>query len=225
MKSLRMFIDESLNSKVQKWIKQVYNAMIQLNKDNKIQPIEVDVNNLAKPQQSFEYKEYSDDMIFKKIISNKVFGFVVSNQILQTPKKYLIYQSNAENGENKLLEPKCLPYWYRKSSQTNEANEEVELSNNPIDPTYFVGLVLYDTNTSLIEGYINLVSIETSLCVKESLPVLKAMLNDWALHYMNKEGKYIGIASKPLHPKMKSILMKLGFSPTKDNKEILAYKI
>ena len=34
-----------------------------------------------------------------------------------------------------------------------------------------------------------------------------------------------GLAAKPIHPKMKSILLKLGFIINTDNKDILLYKL
>ena len=223
MKQLRQYILESLKSDVSKWLKEVYNTMQSLIKDNKLQPIDIDVNNLAKPKQSFEFDDFANDQIVKKIVSDKVIGFTVTNQMLQMPKKYLVDTNGTEEKE---LKPKLFPYWYRPPVQKNEANEEdTKVSNDNIDPTYFVGIIMYDQNVTYVDGFIHLVGIETSLCVKESTPVLKAMLNDWALHYINKEGNYQGISAKPVHPKMKAILTKLGFSSMKDNKDILTYKL
>lgn len=225
MKRLQEFINESLGVKVEKWLKQVYDTMQQLIKDNKLQPIDVDVDNLAKPKnnQTFKFEDFSKDQIVKKIISDKVIGFTVINQMLQMPKKYLIDTNGTEEKE---LKPECLPYWYRPVTTKNEANEEeTKASKDSIDPTYFVGIIMYDKNINYVDGFIHLVGIETSLCVKESTPVLKAMLNDWALHVINKDGNYNGITAKPLHPKMKANLTKLGFTSMKDNKEILTYKL
>ena len=38
-------------------------------------------------------------------------------------------------------------------------------------------------------------------------------------------GNYDGIVAKPLHPKMKANIIKLGFRIDSDDKEILIYKL
>lgn len=222
MKTLKSYITEALSNtqqldkKTSKWIGETYDTMQKLIKDNKLKPIDVDVKQLAKPKKDFDFKTFSNDQNVKKILSDRVVGFTVINQMTQMPKKYLV------DGD-KELNPSCLPYWYRPTSQKNEANDENE--EDKIDPTYFVGMVMYDKDTSYVENFMTIDAIETSLCVKEALPLLKAMLNDFALHYINKLGKYDGLASKPMHPKMKANLVRLGFSPMKDQKEILTYKL
>ena len=125
--------------------------------------------------------------------------------MLQNPNKYLVDKSGEEEKE---LKPECLPYWYQQDNNI-----------------YFIGIVMYDSSVTYIDEFAHLVDIETSLCVSESVPVLKAMLNDFALHYLNKKGNYKGLTAKPEHPKMKAILNKLGFNPFKDNKDILIYKL
>ena len=216
MKNLTTYIKESLEPKLKKWIDIVYSTMEKLIKDNKIKPLDVNVDKLAKPDKDFDFNEFILDNTVRKIISNKSIGFTVINQMSQMPKKYLVDKTGDEEKE---LKPKCLPYWYRPEAQTNEAE------NDDIPPTYFVGMVMYDSNVTYVDNFCHLVGIETSLCVKESLPVLKAMLNDFALHHLNKLGNYQGLTAKPVHPKMKAIMIKLGFNPIKDNKDILTYKL
>ena len=83
---------------------------------------------------------------------------------------------------------------------------------------------MYDKNVTYIDSFIHLINIESSLIVSESLPLLKAMLNDF-IKTINKEGNYNGISAKPTHPKIKATLIKLGFRVSNDNKNLLVYKI
>lgn len=200
MKTLLNYINEALKVDVQKWIKNVYQTQQSLIKDNKIQPIKVDPNNLKKPKKSFIYDEYASDTIFKNIVSDKHVGFTVTGQMLRNVNQYL-------KDDDKEFQPECYPYWYQEGENV-----------------YFVGLVMYDKNVSYIDDYFHLVNIEASLIVEESLPVLKGILKDF-IKIVNKEGNYSGISAKPTHPKLKATLIKLGFNSTKENKEVLFYKI
>lgn len=200
MKSLITYISEALDQKIQKWLKQIYQTQQTLIKNNKVEPIEIDVEKLNKPEKEFLYDNYSNDPIFKKILADKNFGFTVINQMFRLDKKYLV-------DNDKEYKPDCYPYWYQ-----SDAN------------IYFVGLCLYDKNITYIENYINLIGIESSLMVNNSADLNKAILNDF-IKVIPKIGNYKGITIKPIHPKMKAIFIKLGFKVSSDNKEILIYKL
>lgn len=206
MKRLTEYINEQLKPDVQKWLAKVYKTMQSLIKDNKVQPINVDPKKLAKPKKGgFTFEDFANDKTVKTIINDKVLGFTVTAQMLKNPNKYLVDKNGEEEKE---LKPECLPYWYQQDNNI-----------------YFIGIVMYDSSVTYIDEFAHLVDIETSLCVSESVPVLKAMLNDFALHYLNKKGNYKGLTAKPEHPKMRAILTKLGFNSFKDNKDILTYKL
>lgn len=206
MKNLTEYILESIKPDVIKWLKQVYETMQKLIKNNKVQPINVDIKQLAKPQKGgFSFDDFANDKMVKTIVNDKMVGFVVTSQMINNPKMYLVDKNGEEQKE---LKPECLPYWYQQENNI-----------------YFVGIVMFDTSTTYIDEFAHLVGIETSLCVSESTPVLKAILNDFALHYLNKKGNYKGLTAKPTHPKMKAILTKIGFSTFKDNPDILTYKL
>lgn len=210
MKRLKDFINEALRGEVHKWIEQIYNNMKSLFIDNKTEPIDINIDNLNKPAKGgFKFDDFSSDNIIKNILKDKFIGFEITNQIINTPNKYLI--NNEE--EKTLLKPECLPYWYVE-----------ETENKDTQRIYFIGLILFDTTTNYIEDYCNIISIETSKCVNNSLEVQKAMLNDFLLHYLNKKGKYEGLATEPVHPKLKGIFTRLGFKTLSENKNILTYK-
>lgn len=198
MKSLVKYIIETLNNDTQKWLKQILDNTIKLSKSNKIEPLIVDVNQLNKPEKPFLYNDFFNNNIVKQIIGNNKLGFTVINQIIRNPKQYIT--DKEINGE-------CYPYWYQ---------------NN--DSILCIGLCIYDKNVSYIENYLSLYGIESSLIVDNSQDLNTAILNDFT-KLIPKIGKYEGIAAKPLHPKMKAILQKIGFVPSKDNKEIFIYKI
>ena len=200
MKDILTFITEALKSDVQKWLKQVYQTQQTLVKDNKVQPIQIDVKQLNKPKKSFLYEDITTDATFKSIVNDKQVGFVVTSQMLKNPNQYL-------KDDDKELKPECYPYWYQEG-----------------DNIYFVGICMYDKEAKYIDNFIHLIDIESSLIVSDSAPLNKAILNDF-IKLINKEGNYQGISAKPTHPKMKANLIKLGFNSFKDNKEILTYKI
>ena len=206
MKSLLYYINEALRPEVSKWIAGIYDKMVTLVKEKKINTkLEVDVKRLAKPEKGgFEYDDFSNDKTIKNFIKNNVFGFTVINQMMTNPNKYLVNVGDT----NEDLKPECLPYWYDADSNV-----------------YFIGLVMWDKTISYADNFATIVSIESSLLVDDSLSLLKAILNDFSLQYLNKKGTYKGLASKPIHPKMKAILLKLGFKPSQENKEILIYKL
>ena len=203
MKSLVKYITEGLQSKYKKWFTDVYNTQQELIKDNKIQPIQIDISKLTcPPNTKFSYEDFASDVIVKKIVGDKQVGFTVINQMLRNPKQYLL-------DENKELNPECIPFWYAEDKKH----------------IYFAGIVIYDNNVSYIDNFIHLIAIETSLIVAESTPVLKEMLKQFIKKMEGEKQQFIGITAKPTHPKMKAILIKLGFNSFKDNKEILTYKL
>lgn len=200
MKLLSALISESLEAKYIKYFKQILATNNALIKDNKIQQIDVDINNIGCPDKPFLFNDFCNDKTIRSIIDNNLFGFTVINQMLKIPKKYL-------TDNNKELTPDCWPFSYQQGENM-----------------YFIGLAMFDKNVSHIDNFINLVAIETSLIVEKSSPVLKEMLKQ-VIKNISKEHQYSGITAKPTHPKMKAILLKLGFSTFKDNKDILTYKL
>lgn len=208
MKSITTYIKEALNSDIQNWLNDVYETNKTLIKNNKVTPIEIDVNKLNKPSKPFDYDQFINDPIFKKTIGDNLVGFTVTNQIISNLNKYLIDKNN-----NKELKPNCYPYWYSIPIDKNTQN------------TFFVGLCLYDRNITYLNNYLHLISIESSLFVKNSINLNKAILNDFSKVVKKVNSKYEGISANPIHPKMKAILIKLGFTPSHDNKDIFIYKI
>lgn len=204
MKSLTVYIQEALQPKYQKYFKQVYQTMQSLLKDNKIQPIDVNVDNLGCPNRPFKFEDFMQDKTVLKIINDRQVGFVVTSQMIKTPNKYLIDDSGKDKKE---LKPECYPFSYKQDKNM-----------------YFVGISMFDKNVTYVDNFIHLVGIETSLIVSESTPVLKDMLKK-SIKNILKEHQYSGISAKPEHPKMKAVLTKLGFSSMKDNKDILTYKL
>lgn len=206
MKSIINYIKESLNilenlkPDIQKFIKTVYETELKLIQNNKIEPIKFDVTKLNKPEHEFLYDEYYNDKQFKLIIDNKLFGFTVISQMLKQVKNYLI-------DEDKELKPDAYPYWYQGDKGV-----------------YCIGMLLYDKNIAYKENYLTLCAIESTLFALNSQDINKAILNDF-VKLVPKLGQYEGIAIKPLHPKMKVIIQKLGFRIDTEDKNILIMKI
>ena len=200
MKSLSIYLIEGLKNDVKKWLQNVYQSQQSLIKDNKVTPLQVDINNLNKPKRAFTFDDFTTDPIIKKLIGDRKTGFVVTNQMIRNPKQYIL-------DEDKELTIECMPYWYQDGNNI-----------------YFVNLCLYDKTAPYVDGFVNIFSIESSLAVEDSEELNKAILSDF-IKFIETEGTFSGISTKPKHPKMKAILIKLGFNPLEDDKEIFTYKI
>ena len=83
MKNLISYITEKLKTDVEKWLDAVYQSQQSLIKDNKVEPINVDVNKLNKPNKTFTFEDFSTDTIVKNIVGNKQVGFTVINQMIR----------------------------------------------------------------------------------------------------------------------------------------------
>lgn len=201
MKNLITYITEKLKTDVQQWLEKVYKTQQTLIKDNKVEPIKVDPKKLNKPKKPFTFEDFLTDAVVKQIVGNKQVGFTVTNQMIRNPKQYIY------NDDDKKFNPECYPYWYQDG-----------------DNIYFVGLCIYDKNVTYIDKCIHLIGIESSLIVTESAVINKAILDDF-IKLSNNQGQYIGITARPQHPKMKATLIKLGFNVSKENNELLTYKL
>lgn len=200
MKSLLKYLTEGLKNEYKKWFQNVLKCNLSLIKDNKVEPLQIDVQNLNKPERSFVYQDFINDISVKKILDNNKTGFVVTNQLTKNYNQYI-------KDDEKELNIECLPYWYQDGNNI-----------------YMVGICMYDKGIFYIEDYVHIFSIESSLFVEDSIELNKAILNDF-IKFIEKEGTFKGLSATPKHPKMKANLIKLGFNPSEDNKEILTYKI
>lgn len=191
------YIVESLKADAKKFFNKVYDTQQTLIKDNKPVSIDVDIKQLKKPKSPFAVEDLNDKSI-KQIISNKLVGFPIINQMLRNAKMYL-------HDEEKELKVQGYPYFYVQDKNV-----------------FLVGMCLFDDKTSYIDGFIHLVAFDTSLVVAKADELNKAMLNDFI---KDNKDKYKGITAKPTHPKIKAILTKLGFSSFKDSKELMTLQI
>jgi hypothetical protein len=194
-------IFEGLSNDIKKFFANVFKTQEKLIQNNKIQPINVDVNKLNKPKHSFNREDLQEKEI-KQIIASKHTGFTVANQMLSNENKY--FKDN-----DKEYNPECYPYFYKDGKKL-----------------YCVGLLMFDKNLKYIDEFITLQLIESSMIISKSIDVDKAILNDFE-NIIKKEynNEYKGIAVKPVHPKLKAIFIKLGFTSFNNNKEILTYPI
>lgn len=200
MKSLVKFITEGLKNEYKKWFKNVLSSQESLVENNKVKMLDIDIQNLNKPEKSFEYDDFVNDPIVKNIISNNKTGFVVTNQIIRNPKQYI-----QDEGRN--FHSECMPYWYQDGNNI-----------------YMINLCIFDKEVAYIDNYVHIISIESSLAVNKSEDVNKAILNDF-IKFIEKQGNFKGLSAKPKHPKMKASLIKIGFNKSEENDEILIYKI
>lgn len=200
MKRFSTFFYEALSSEAQDWLKSVVNTQKSLVKDNKVQPITVDINKLNKPRNPFTYDDFCNDALVKNLLGDKNVGFLVTNQMIRNAKNFIF-------DEGKNIKPNCFPYWYQEGNNI-----------------YFVGLCIYDKEHTYIDGLVNLIDIDSSSIVKNADELNTAIFNDFT-KMMGEDQKIKGIVSKPKHAKIKSLLQKFGFGPSKENNELLTHKI
>lgn len=200
MKRFSNFFYEALSSEARQWLKSVVDTQKALAEENNFQPIEVNIDNLNKPRNPFTYEDFFNDAIVKNILNDKKVGFVITNQMVRNSKNFIF-------GDNKNIKPNCFPYWYQDAKNI-----------------FFVGICIYDKENTYIDGFVNLIDIDSSLMIKNSDDLNKAILNDF-VKIMQTDNKVKGIVAKPQHAKIKQLFLKLGFSPFKENKELLTYKI
>lgn len=200
MKRFSTFLFEALSSEAQDWIESVVNTQKSLVKDNKLEPIEVDINKLNKPRKPFSYNDLFNNTSIKDLLINKNVGFLITNQIVRNPKNFIV-------DDTKDITINCYPYWYQDDNNI-----------------FFVGLCMYDKEHLFIDGLVNLTNIDSSNIVKNKDELNKAIFNDF-IKIMSTDQKIKGIAAKPKHSKIKILFQKLGFNTSKDNNELMTYKI
>lgn len=200
MKRFSTFLFEALSSEAQDWIESVVNTQKSLVKDNKLEPIEVDINKLNKPRKPFSYNDFFNNTSIKDLLINKNVGFLITNQIVRNPKNFIV-------DDTKDITINCYPYWYQDGNNI-----------------FFVGLCMYDKEHLFIDGLVNLTNIDSSNIVKNKDELNKAIFNDF-IKIMSTDQKIKGIAAKPKHSKIKILFQKLGFNTSKDNNELMTYKI
>lgn len=200
MKRFSTFLFEALSSETQDWIESVVNTQKSLVKDNKLEPIEVDVTKLNKPRKPFSYNDFFNNTSIKDLLIDKNVGFLITNQIVRNPKNFIV-------DDIKDITINCYPYWYQDGNNI-----------------FFVGLCMYDKEHLFIDGLVNLTNIDSSNIVKNKEELNKAIFNDF-IKIMSTDQKIKGIAAKPKHSKIKILFQKLGFNSSKDNNELMTYKI
>lgn len=200
MKRFSKYFYEALSTEAQEWLKNVANTQKALVKDNKVEPITVDVNKLNKPRNPFTYEDFFGDALVKNLLGDRFVGFPITNQMVRNSKNFIFE-------EGKEIKPNCFPYWAQDGENL-----------------YFAGLCIYDKEHTYIDGLVNLIAIDSSSIVKNADELNTAIFNDF-VKMMGEDQKIKGIVAKPKHAKIKSLLQKLGFSASKENNELLTHKI
>lgn len=196
----KYYLCEALSTEAKQWLKSVIDTQKALADENNFNPIEIDINKLNKPRNPFTYEDFFNDAIVKNILNDKKVGFVITNQMVRNSKNFIF-------DDTKNIKPNCFPYWYQDAKNI-----------------FFVGICIYDKENTYIDGFANLIDIESSLMIKNSEDLNKAIFNDF-IKIMSTDNKIKGIVAKPKHAKIKALFIKLGFSPSKENNELLTYKI
>lgn len=208
MQSLREFIiAETLRREVSQWLDQVKGNQLKLGENTgQINMVEVDVNKITSPDKiTFTFEDFMKDKSVQAMILDKKVGFTNLARL----RNDVIKNDNNE----------CIPYWYRPE------NKEVD-KDGKISPTYWCGIVIYDKQKTLVDGYLTITLAETPMFVDKSDQVIRAIME----RFMTLDSeriigqKYDGIAMETEDAKLKAICQKIGMKPMQDNKNIMTMK-
>lgn len=208
MKHYTQYINEALDSEIQKFLKGIYDVEIALFKSGKLQDIEIkqgtdikqnEINELKRIKNPFEFKNYSTDKVLLSIINDKNIGFPETSKILK--------------GKNTLLPENSAPFMYAYWKNTED------------NITYFIGLCMYDINKSLKDDYLTIINIETVSFIKDEFGLAKTILGQFIKDIENLNKNYEGLVVKPIDAKHKTFFNKLGFVNDKEDKNLMIYNI
>lgn len=202
MKHLSTIIREALEDKKQKLVDVVSKSMGALIVNNKVRQIQVDINNLNKPEVDFDRNDLLDKSV-QSIIKNKFTGMTYTSFILSNQNDML---TNTDNSEMTL---KWRPYLYKEGNNV-----------------YMIGLYVYTEDFHYVDEMIHLVSLDTSVIVENDKELLTAMFND-QIDYIKKTygSKYVGITIKSQNNAFVNSMKSLGFKQVEGNNNIYSYEL
>lgn len=188
-------LNEGLLAKLKNWFNKLTQTQEKLIKDNKPISLKVDTKQIKGPEKPCKLKDITSNPEEMKLIKNKQIGFPLTDNIITNAKKYL-----TDNENNKEFDVVVNRYFY------------VDGNN-----TYGIGYSMYDTSIQKIEGFANILDLDVLQSIENLSEVQKFIMEKVETDLKNQNIK--GMIYSGGHPKLKPILIKQGFTSSKENKD------
>ena len=201
MKTLETYINEALLAKLKAWFNKVFKTQETLLKDNKPIALKIDTKNIKGTKKPCKLDDIIKNPEEMKIIQNTQIGFPLTADIIKQRNKYL-----RDNDNDKDYNVEVNRYFY------------VDGNN-----TYCLGYSMVDNTLQKIEGFANILDVDVLQSI-ENLTEVQKFVCDKIESDLKKLGK-TGMLYSEIHPKLKPILIKNGFTTSNENKDWIIKKI
>lgn len=189
-------LNEGILDKLTNWFKNLFKNQETL----KDKTIKVDTKNIKGPDKSIELKELIKNSEELKLINDKSVGFPVSAMLIKQKNQYLTKED--KDGNKQEYETLVDRYFYVDG-----------------DNKYDIGIIMYDEKIKNDNNYVNLINLEVIQRIDNISEVQKYIGNIFEDN-MKKKG-FTGAQYDSKHPRVKAILIKLGYQSENNNKDIL----
>lgn len=201
MKRLVKYITEAITSNLKQWFTNIVASQKALIVDNKPQQFEVNTKLIKGPTVNATLKDVIATKEEMEIINDPLVGFPVTSTAIKNYQKTILDENLKD-----ISQVMVSRYFYVTELQT-----------------YYIGICLYNDTVPKYNGYVNLYGIETLQGVQNVDEMLKFMFMN--LINVSKKTNHKGILYNITNQNLKQTLTKLGFKPSKDNKNWLIYEI
>lgn len=194
MKSLELYINEAIDAKYKMWFNKLFKMQTTLIKDNKVIPLKINIKQIKGNEQSAKLQDIITNSEELKLINHKQIGFPTTSLIIKGANQHL---TDTENKQKYDVNVKR--FFYIDG-----------------DNTYCIAYVMYDESITKIEGFVNILDFDILQNIENLTEVQKFIIEhiEEELKGQDKSGMlYSGNL-----PKIKSSLIKQGFSTSKENK-------
>jgi len=190
-------LNEGFLSKLANWFKGIFKTQKKLENEN----LKVDVKQIKSPEKPMKLKDILAVDSEMELINDKNVGFPVASQIINQKDKYLTLTSE-KNEDKKEYQPLVDRYFY------------VDGNNK-----YMIGQIMYDISIKNDNNFVNMINFEVLQKV-ENLSEVQKYINGIFEGNMKKQS-FKGFQYNITHPRVKAVLIKLGYKTENNNKNII----
>lgn len=188
-------LNEGLLDKLMGWFKNLFKTQKTLEKNT----LDVDSKEIKGTEKSVSLEELEKNKEELNLINDLKVGFPIMSQLLKNKQKYLTIElSKTDKQEYK---PMVDRYFYVKEGKK-----------------YYIGIVMYDESIKNENGYINLLNLEVIPKVNNKSEIEKFIDESFKDKMKNN---YKGSQYVIKHPRIKPILIKLGYKTNDKDKNII----
>lgn len=190
-------LNEGFLSKLANWFKGIFKTQKKLENEN----LKVDVKQIKSPEKPMKLKDILAVDSEIELINDKNVGFPVASQIINQKDKYLTLTSE-KNDEKREYQPLVDRYFY------------VDGNNK-----YMIGQIMYDISIKNDNNFVNMINFEVLQKVENLSEVQKYICEIFEGNM--KKQSFKGFQYNITHPRVKAVLIKLGYKTENNNKNII----